>query len=153
MKNLFSLLLTVLLVWSCTKDVTEDQKSGDASAIGPKNKMEAIQELASSLPDMFAEPGTTRTGTKSITDIASFDEVMEGVSLQSLSTSSLSSFSAIKDQLSADAVKAIEEDIHVVNYGLDEGFAILSTDPRVPTILAYVERGSLTADEVPNPGL
>lgn len=139
MKKRICLLLACFsafaLVLSCAKGigVWQEEKTPSPDGVSVQNSLE---KLALALPAEFSENPAVRSGGKRIGEIFPFTRL-------SVFAPATRSVSGGREPL---------ESIYVVNYADEEGFAILSTDPRMQDVLAYSDRGSIS-DTMSNPGM
>ena len=150
MKRFLLILVACLSIWACTKE----EPKGTLLQAPPSSpeSIAALQELAQNVPNLFSHPeGTKSPNAQTVTDIIPFADIMLSLAENPLRTNGLtrtSSTPAFND-LDTAAVSSI----YVVNYGINDGFAILSDDARIPSILAYASQGNLTTETDPSPGL
>lgn len=140
MKKLHLIALCAMIVSGCAKEPMPDQSEppDEGRTKSRYLSMDSLQTLAVSLPELFAEGPATRSGEKPmIADIAPMSDFVRGA--------------ATRSGDGIDDAKATEN-IYVVNYDNQQGFAILSADTRMETILAYADQGNIT-DTMDNPGV
>lgn len=142
--NYLLLLVSVLcLSVSCSKDIQQDSLEIPASHTRATDPylipMDSIRALALSLPQEFSEGPTTRAAGKAIKEIVPFSRFVKS--------------SALTRVITNDAAdEDILDNIYVVNYENETGFAILSADRRLQDVLGYSDTGNIT-DSMPNPGM
>lgn len=140
MKKLHLIALYAMIVSGCAKEPMPDQSEppDEGRTKSRYLSMDSLQTLAVSLPELFADGPATRSGEKTmIADIAPMSDFVRGA--------------ATRSGDGIDDAK-VTENIYVVNYANDEGFAILSADTLMETILAYSDQGNIT-DTMDNPGV
>ncbi len=124
----------------CAKENLPEHPAETAAIVQTKSRfltLDSIQHLAAELPDVFSESAMTRSGyTKVVADLFPLSDMR----------SSFSTRSGTKDDAK------VTENIYVVNYADNEGFAILAADTSMETILAYSDQGNIT-DTMDNPGV
>lgn len=98
-----------------------------------------LDVLAAGIPSVSGS-AATKANPPGIKEILPFDAYM-----QALQPHTRSAPSGTADPFAT-------QDIYVVNYDDNRGFAILSADNRLPRVLAYSENGNLT-DTLDNPGV
>ena len=125
MKRFLLILVACLSIWACTKE----EPKGTLLQAPPSSpeSIAALQELAQNVPNLFSHPeGTKSPNAQTVTDIIPFADIMLSLAENPLRTNGLtrtSSTPAFND-LDTAAVSSI----YVVNYGINDGFAILSDE-------------------------
>ena len=161
----------LLLAAACTREPGISPGDGNSDPAGasrnPVMSMERLQELALELPDDFADGLSTRSGRKMIREVVPVTDFIDGSLLEPFAASVAASGTkaaatraggvdpadASPGSLSAEAdVAATLGRIYVVNYEDDAGFAILSADRQLPSVLGYADNGNIT-DTMTNPGI
>lgn len=140
MKKLSRLFLTIagiIFLGACAK---EELRGPTASETPPLTRsylisMDSLQRLAVSLPGSFGEEPATRSSGKMIREVLPLNDFLNSPATRSGSVE-----------------RDPTQDIYVVNYEDDAGFAILSADTRLDGVLAYSDRGNIS-DPLSNPGL
>ena len=138
-KPLFFMVSVVVLVFfGCTNDIemTAHQPLVSQDAKVRFLSLDSIQTLATELPAVFSDDPLTRSSyTGMVADLLPLNDFLNvGVTK------------------SADDNGEPTENIYVVNYADDGGFAVLSADTRMETILAYSDQGNIS-DTMNNPGV
>lgn len=135
MKNLFLLISLFYLMSSCTKEMDmpetkRDLKSNDERFMS----MEKLQEIASAVPFELGDASLTKS-----TDEFIIKEIVP-----------------LNDYLKPITKSVIKEsgfnNIYVVNYDNNKGYAIISSDHSVGTI-AYASEGSDLKNDISDPGM
>lgn len=149
MKRIGLFLSAVLVVWGCAKEQTQDV-TGKLLVASDQGGMVTLQQLAAQLPGLLGDNVRTKSnGAQTVTDIIPFREIAESLAQRSAPSNSVQPAALTRSTVEGDLL----DDIYVVNYGYDEGFAILSSDARLPSVFGYSDTGSLTTETDPNPGL
>ena len=134
----FMVSVVVLLLFGCAKDIemTAHQPLVSQDAKVRFLSLDSIQTLATELPAVFSDDPLTRSSyTGMVADLLPLNDFLNvGVTK------------------SADDDGEPTENIYVVNYADDGGFAVLSADTRMETILAYSDQGNIS-DTMNNPGV
>lgn len=134
----FMVSVVVLLLFGCAKDIemTVHQPLVSQDAKVRFLSLDSIQTLATELPAVFSDDPLTRSSyTGMVADLLPLNDFLNvGVTK------------------SADDDGEPTENIYVVNYADDGGFAVLSADTRMETILAYSDQGNIS-DTMNNPGV
>ena len=140
MKKQFLFFACVVGLCGCAKENLPEHSAATEAVVQTRSRfltLDSIQHLAAELPDVFDESAMTRSGyTKSVADLFPLSDMLP---------------SSVTKSGAADDAKAIEN-IYVVNYADNEGFAILAADTLMETILAYSNQGNI-ADTMDNPGV
>lgn len=171
MRRALWLVGLLLLAAACTREPGISPGDGNSDPAGasrnPVMSMERLQELALELPDDFSDGLSTRSGRKMIREVVSVTDFIDGSLLEPFAASVAASGTkaaatraggvdpadASPGSLSAEAdVAATLGRIYVVNYEDDAGFAILSADRQLPSVLGYADSGNIT-DTMTNPGI
>lgn len=137
-KSLLSLVSSTMLLFGCAKEYVS---TGNEPILPQPTKarflsLDSIQTLATQLPEVFSDDPMTR----------------------SLSAGVVAELLPLNDFLNPGMTRSGSGDaeatgnVYVVNYADNGGFAILSTDTRLETILAYSDNGNIT-DTMTNPGV
>lgn len=161
----------LLLAAACTREPGISPGDGNSDPAGASRNsvmsMERLQELALELPDDFSDGLSTRSGRKMIREVVPVTDFIDGSLLEPFAASVAASGTkaavtraggvdpadASPGSLSAEAdVAATLGRIYVVNYEADAGFAILSADRQLPSVLGYADSGNIT-DTMTNPGV
>lgn len=144
--NYLLLLVSLLcLAVSCSKDTLSDAPEAPTTEVQTTSddpnilSMDAVRALALSLPQEFSEGPATRAAGKAIKEIVPFTHFVKSTPL----TRALVSEEADDDVL---------DNIYVVNYEADAGFAIISADKRLQQVQGYSDYGNIT-DTMSNPGM
>lgn len=134
----FMVSVVVLLLFGCAKDIemTVHQPLVSQDAKVRFLSLDSIQTLATELPAVFSDDPLTRS---------SYTGLVEDLF-------PLNDFLNVGVTKSADDNGEPTENIYVVNYADDGGFAVLSADTRMETILAYSDQGNIS-DTMNNPGV
>lgn len=134
----FMVSVVLLLLLSCAKEleVTANRPIVSQDAKVRLLSLDSIQTLATELPAVFSDDPLTRSSqTGMIEDLLPLNDFLNvGVTK------------------SEDSDGEPTENIYVVNYADDGGFAVLSADTRMETILAYSDQGNIS-DTMNNPGV
>ena len=147
--NYLLLCISVLcLSVSCSKDTLSDAPETPVSVTQTRAtdpnllSIEEVRSLALSLPREFSDSPATRAATgKAIKEIVPFSHFVKSSPLTR----------ALVDG-SDDADDNVLDNIYVVNYEGDAGFAIISADKRLRDVLGYSDSGNIT-DTMSNPGM
>ena len=134
----FMVSVVVLLLFGCAKDIemTVHQPLVSQDAKVRFLSLDSIQTLATELPAVFSDDPLTRSSyTGMVADLLPLNDFLNvGVTK------------------SEDNDGEATENIYIVNYADDGGFAVLSADTRMETILAYSDQGNIS-DTMNNPGV
>ena len=134
----FMVSVVVLVLFGCTKDIemTAHQPLVSQDAKVRFLSLDSIQTLATELPAVFSDDPLTRSSyTGMVADLLPLNDFLNvGVTK------------------SEDNDGEATENIYIVNYADDGGFAVLSADTRMETILAYSDQGNIS-DTMNNPGV
>ena len=171
MRRALWLVGLLLLAAACTRESGISPGDGNSDPAGasrnPVMSMERLQELALELPDDFSDGLSTRSARKMIREVVPVTDFIDGSLLEPFAASVAASgtkaaatraggvapANASPGSLSAEAdVAATLGRIYVVNYEDDAGFAILSADRQLPSVLGYADSGNIT-DTMTNPGI
>lgn len=171
MRRALGLVGLLLLAAACTREPGISPGDGNSDPAGasrnPVMSMERLQELALELPDDFSDGLSTRSARKMIREVVPVTDFIDGSLLEPFAASVAASgtkaaatraggvapANASPGSLSAEAdVAATLGRIYVVNYEDDAGFAILSADRQLPSVLGYADSGNVT-DTMTNPGI
>ena len=171
MRRALWLVGLLLLAAACTREPGISPGDGNSDPAGasrnPVMSMERLQELALDLPDDFSDGLATRSARTLIREVVPVTDFIDGSLLEPFAASVAASgtkaaatraggvapANASPGSLSAEAdVAATLGRIYVVNYEDDAGFAILSADRQLPSVLGYADSGNIT-DTMTNPGI
>ena len=171
MRRALWLVGLLLLAAACTREPGISPGDGNSDPAGasrnPVMSMERLQELALELPDDFSDGLSTLSARKMIREVVPVTDFIDGSLLEPFAASVAASgtkaaatraggvapANASPGSLSAEAdVAATLGRIYVVNYEDDAGFAILSADRQLPSVLGYADSGNVT-DTMTNPGI
>ena len=171
MRRALWLVGLLLLAAACTREPGISPGDGNSDPAGasrnPVMSMERLQELALELPDDFSDGLSTRSARRMIREVVPVTDFIDGSLLEPFAASVAASgtkaaatraggvapANASPGSLSAEAdVAATLGRIYVVNYEDDAGFAILSADRQLPSVLGYADSGNIT-DTMTNPGI
>lgn len=142
------LLVSVLcLAVSCSKDTLSDAPETPVSVTQTRATdpylipMDSIRAIALALPQEFSDgPATRAANGKAIKEIVPFTHFVKSTPL----TRAL-----VSDQAENEDIL---DNIYVVNYEGDAGFAIISADKRLQQVQGYSDYGNIT-DTMSNPGM
>lgn len=139
-RSILFLLSCALFLGGCTKEDLSITNTPDPLLSQPTKarflSLDSIQTLATQLPQIFSTSPMTRSSrTGVVADLRPLSDFLN---------------SGLTKSASSDA--GITENVYIVNYADNGGFAVLSTDTRLETILAYSDDGNIT-DTMSNPGV
>lgn len=139
MKRRILSLICAVVLFGCAKEELTVPDSSDRSMllnskpVGYVMSSDEIRALALSAPANYSSAPTTRAGAKSIREITPLTS-LEGID------------ASVRTRTAANASAELGElvdNIYVVNYENDEGFAVISADNRLPDVLAYSDSGNI----------
>lgn len=144
--NYLLLFVSLLcLAVSCSKDTLSDAPETPTTEVQTTSddpnilSMDAVRALALSLPQEFSEGPATRAAGKAIKEIVPFTRFVKSTPLT-------------RALVSEEAEDDVLDNIYVVNYEADAGFAIISADKRLQQVQGYSDYGNIT-DTMSNPGM
>ena len=140
MKRRILSLICAVVLFGCAKE--ESMSPGENSAqsepdyepIGRILTAAEIHSLALQLPAIYSTDPTTKSTSKRVQEIVPFGQTVWGTTVRTKSADVDPTAEAIKD-------------IYIVNYEDSAGFAIVSADNRLPDVLAYSDKGTLSENE------
>lgn len=150
-KFLFGLLLSLLVLVSCTKFPDQEEISfSKDEMLNPSiykiSKEEAVKNLIETLKCINSKGGLRNTSKYK--NWISQLETKKSLLIQSIKTSSLRSNPDVSQK------DENEELVYIVNFDEKDGYAILSADTRIPeTVLAIVEDGYCSKKEFSSEGI
>ena len=140
MRKIFLSICCVTLLWSCAKErlIREESYKEIEKSIQASNgyivSVDSVAKIAQSLPRKFSNNPQTKSSGKVIKEIIPF------TAFQKPLTKSIPLHENPMDN------------IYVVNYANNEGYAIISADTRVDEVIGYSDKGNIT-DTMSNPGM
>lgn len=138
-RQILSLICMVVLL-GCAKEEAISpsgnivQSESDYEPIGRILTAGEIQSLALQLPAIYSTDPATKSTSKRVQEIVPFAQTVWGTRVRTKSAGTAPTAEIIKD-------------IYIVNYEDGAGFAIVSADNRLPDVLAYSDKGTLSENE------
>ena len=140
MKRRILSLICAVVLFGCAKEESMSpggnsaQSEPDYEPIGRILTAAEIHSLALQLPTIYSTDPTTKSTSKRVQEIVPFGQTVWGTTVRTKSADADPTAEAIKD-------------IYIVNYEDSAGFAIVSADNRLPNVLAYSDKGTLSENE------
>ncbi|MBD9134678.1 MAG: hypothetical protein EGP73_07435 [Alistipes indistinctus] len=140
MKKQLLFLACVIVLFGCAKndgispDSDDTQPKQNYEPIGRVLTADQVKSLALQIPADYSTDRATRSAAKRIKEIVPFGQTVWGTRVRTKSADADPTAEAIKD-------------IYIVNYEDSAGFAIVSADNRLPDVLAYSDKGTLSENE------
>ena len=140
MKRRILSLICAVVLFGCAKEESMypggniAQSEPDHEPIGRILTAAEIQSLALQLPAIYSTDPATKSTSKRIQEIVPFAQTVWGTRVRTKSAD-------------ADPTAEAITDIYIVNYEDSAGFAIVSADNRLPDVLAYSDKGTLSENE------